>query len=108
MFEGKELRLKQEYVMVSATIQDIVRRYKQAEFGSQKPVRHLFDSLPDKVNIKKYSDNMFSILWIIIYYDALGEKINIEKIFFAMIQFTTKLMNFLQNGQFLIHSFEKC
>lgn len=53
MFEGKELRLKQEYVMVSATIQDIVRRYKQAEFGSQKPVRHLFDSFPDKVMIKK-------------------------------------------------------
>ena len=49
MFEGKELRLKQEYVMVSATIQDIVRRYKQAEFGSQRPVRDLFDSFPEKV-----------------------------------------------------------
>ena len=52
MFEGKELRLKQEYVMVSATIQDIVRRYKQAEFGSQKPVRDLFDSFPEKVLFK--------------------------------------------------------
>ena len=49
MFEGKELRLKQEYVMVSATLQDIVRRYKQAEFGSQHPVRDVFDSFPDKV-----------------------------------------------------------
>ncbi|XP_066933532.1 glycogen phosphorylase-like [Clytia hemisphaerica] len=52
MFEGKELRLKQEYVMVSATLQDIVRRYKQAEFGSQHPVRDVFDSFPDKVAIQ--------------------------------------------------------
>lgn len=52
MFEGKELRLKQEYVMVSATIQDIVRRYKQAEFGSQRPTRELFDSFPEKVAIQ--------------------------------------------------------
>ena len=28
VFEGKELRLKQEYFFVSATLQDIVRRYK--------------------------------------------------------------------------------
>lgn len=26
-FEGKELRLKQEYFMVAATLQDIIRRY---------------------------------------------------------------------------------
>ena len=29
VFEGKELRLKQEYFFVSATLQDIVRRYKK-------------------------------------------------------------------------------
>ena len=29
LFEGKELRLKQEYFFVSATIQDIIRRYKK-------------------------------------------------------------------------------
>ena len=29
IFEGKELRLKQEYFFVSATLQDIVRRYKK-------------------------------------------------------------------------------
>jgi starch phosphorylase len=37
MSEGKELRLKQEYFFVSATLQDIVRRYKKggrAGFGS--------------------------------------------------------------------------
>ncbi len=30
VFEGKELRLKQEYFFVSATIQDIIRRHKKA------------------------------------------------------------------------------
>lgn len=29
VFEGKELRLKQEYFLVSATLQDIIRRYKK-------------------------------------------------------------------------------
>src|SRR4026208_1226465 len=29
VFEGKELRLKQEYFFVSATLQDIIRRYKK-------------------------------------------------------------------------------
>lgn len=36
--------------MVSATVQDIIRRYKQAEFGAQRPVRESFDSLPEKVS----------------------------------------------------------
>jgi starch phosphorylase len=29
VFEGRELRLKQEYLLVSATLQDIIRRYKK-------------------------------------------------------------------------------
>ena len=29
IFEGRELRLKQEYFLVSATLQDIIRRYRQ-------------------------------------------------------------------------------
>uniref|UniRef100_A0A7N6ATU0 Alpha-1,4 glucan phosphorylase n=1 Tax=Anabas testudineus TaxID=64144 RepID=A0A7N6ATU0_ANATE len=33
-FEGKELRLKQEYFVVAATLQDIVRRFKASKFGS--------------------------------------------------------------------------
>lgn len=41
---GKELRLKQQYFFVSATLQDIVRRYKRE--------RRTFDDLPDKVQIQ--------------------------------------------------------
>lgn len=45
--EGKELRLKQEYFFVSATIQDIIRRFKK--IYTDKPV---FDEFPDKVAIQ--------------------------------------------------------
>lgn len=45
IFEGKELRLKQEYFLVSATLQDIIRRYKI-------PTRKGFDQFPDKVAIQ--------------------------------------------------------
>ena len=48
-FEGKELRLKQEYFLVAATLQDIIRRFKSSRFGSRDPVRTSFDSFPDKV-----------------------------------------------------------
>lgn len=41
MFEGKELRLKQEYFLVSATLQDIVRRFKESNTDIQ--------AFPDKV-----------------------------------------------------------
>ncbi|CAB3376407.1 Hypothetical predicted protein [Cloeon dipterum] len=51
-FEGKELRLKQEYFMVAATLQDIIRRYKSSRFGSREVVRTGFDSFPDKVAIQ--------------------------------------------------------
>jgi len=51
-FEGKELRLKQEYFMVAATLRDIVRRYKASKFGSREAVRHCFDHFPDKVAIQ--------------------------------------------------------
>ncbi|KII68102.1 Glycogen phosphorylase [Thelohanellus kitauei] len=44
-FIGKELRLKQEYFLVSATLQDIIRRYKI-------PGRVGFDQFPDKVAIQ--------------------------------------------------------
>lgn len=50
-FEGKELRLKQQYFMVSATLTDIVRRYKAPKFGSKEAVRTDFDDFPDKVSI---------------------------------------------------------
>lgn len=48
-FEGKELRLKQEYFMVSATLQDIVRRYKAAKYGDRSARRQTFEDFPEKV-----------------------------------------------------------
>jgi len=51
-FEGKELRLKQEYFMVAATLQDIIRRFKSSKFGSREAIRTNFDSFPDKVAIQ--------------------------------------------------------
>lgn len=51
-FEGKELRLKQEYFMVAATLQDIIRRFKSAKFGTRTAIRNNFDSFPDKVAIQ--------------------------------------------------------
>lgn len=51
-FEGKELRLKQEYFLVAATLQDVIRRYKSAKFGSTEQVRNTFDSFPDKVALQ--------------------------------------------------------
>ncbi|KAM8900074.1 glycogen phosphorylase, muscle form-like [Spinachia spinachia] len=51
-FEGKELRLKQEYFVVSATLQDIIRRFKVSKFGSREIVRTDFSKLPEKVAIQ--------------------------------------------------------
>ncbi|CAK6447359.1 unnamed protein product [Pipistrellus nathusii] len=51
-FEGKELRLKQEYFVVAATLQDIVRRFKSSKFGCRDPVRTCFEIFPDKVAIQ--------------------------------------------------------
>lgn len=50
-FEGKELRLKQEYFVVAATLQDIIRRFKASKFGSTEVVRTDLTKLPDKVKI---------------------------------------------------------
>ena len=44
IYEGKELRLKQEYFFVSATLQDAVRRYKKTH--------NTFDCFSDKVAIQ--------------------------------------------------------
>jgi starch phosphorylase len=51
--EGKELRLKQEYFFVSATLQDIIRRYKKHYnmFDRKKGLK-TFDRFPDRVAIQ--------------------------------------------------------
>uniref|UniRef100_A0A668AC59 Alpha-1,4 glucan phosphorylase n=1 Tax=Myripristis murdjan TaxID=586833 RepID=A0A668AC59_9TELE len=49
-FEGKELRLKQEYFVVAATLQDIIRRFKTTKKGTAG--RTSFESFPDKVAIQ--------------------------------------------------------
>lgn len=48
-FEGKELRLKQEYFVVAATLQDIIRRFKTTKKGS--PGRTSFEGFPEKVSL---------------------------------------------------------
>lgn len=50
--EGKDLRLKQEYFLCAATLQDIIRRYKTSKFGCREEVRHDFGTFPDKVAIQ--------------------------------------------------------
>ncbi|XP_074640250.1 glycogen phosphorylase, muscle form-like [Tubulanus polymorphus] len=52
IFEGKELRLKQEYFLVAATLQDVIRRFKSAKFGDRNPVRTSFDTFHEKVAIQ--------------------------------------------------------
>ena len=49
-FEGKELRLKQEYFVVAATLQDIVRRFKTSKKGSAGPVS--LQGFPEKVGFR--------------------------------------------------------
>lgn len=50
--EGKDLRLKQEYFLCAATLQDIIRRFKASKFGCREAIRHNLTSLPDKVAIQ--------------------------------------------------------
>ncbi|XP_059096647.1 glycogen phosphorylase-like isoform X2 [Tigriopus californicus] len=51
-FGGKELRLKQEYFLCAATLQDVVRRFKHSKFGCRKVARTDFSRMPEKVAIQ--------------------------------------------------------
>ncbi|KAK2109412.1 hypothetical protein P7K49_009158 [Saguinus oedipus] len=66
-FEGKELRLKQEYFVVAATLQDIIRRFKSSKFGCRDPVRTCFETFPDKKGLEW--DGTWSLSWGLVILD---------------------------------------
>ncbi|KRX89030.1 Glycogen phosphorylase, partial [Trichinella pseudospiralis] len=51
-FEGRELRLKQEYFLVAATLQDIIRRYRASKLAVSSSPGKIFQHFPDKVAIQ--------------------------------------------------------
>ena len=54
--QGKELRLKQEYFLVAATLSDIIRRYKHSKFGVPNTTRDDFSTFPDKVKLIEHKN----------------------------------------------------
>lgn len=51
-FEGQELRLKQEYFLVAASLHDVVKRFKSDIYGRSKKGKAMFFNLPKKVAIQ--------------------------------------------------------
>ena len=49
--------------MVSATLTDIVRRYKAPKFGSREAVRTTFDDFPDKVSLLNIKSLVVKSYW---------------------------------------------
>ncbi len=44
------MRLKQEYFLCAATLQDIIRRFKSSQFGCRDATRNNLDLIPEKVD----------------------------------------------------------
>ncbi|GAV08169.1 hypothetical protein RvY_17900-1 [Ramazzottius varieornatus] len=51
-FTGKELRFKQEYFLVAASLRDIIRRFKSYRYGVDQPLRSDFKQFTNKVAIQ--------------------------------------------------------
>ena len=66
--------MKQQYFMVSATLSDIVRRYKAPKFGSKEAVRTTFEDFPDKVSVEKIIilKNIHTVLGMLWFQAFLG------------------------------------
>ena len=44
--------MKQEYFLCSATLQDVIRRFKHSKFGCREVVRTDFSKMPEKVAVQ--------------------------------------------------------
>lgn len=44
--------MKQEYFVVAATLQDIIRRFKSSKFGSTNNAETAFDAFPDQASVQ--------------------------------------------------------
>ena len=62
---GKELRLKQEYFLVSATLQDIVRRYKAGQAGRTGVVRNSFVQFAEKVLVQLLLQKLQALCYLL-------------------------------------------
>ncbi|PIO74813.1 phosphorylase, glycogen/starch/alpha-glucan family [Teladorsagia circumcincta] len=76
VFIGKELRLKQQYFLVAATLQDIIRRFKSSKYGCRDAIRVDFDAFPDKAVAARYPGDFSRMrrMSIVEEADQFGEK----------------------------------